>query len=137
MDSPCYPLVMLIDDNELDTFVTQKLIEAEGFAKEILVFSAAREALAYLKKNAKEDNKIPQVIFLDINMPEMDGFDFLDEFATLEDEIRHKSKVVMLSTSESFEHLNKANQNKYVRKFLNKPLKREALKVLNFMSVLS
>ena len=55
-------------------------------------------------------------------MPDLDGFGFLIEFEKLNDEIKNKSKVIMLSTSESFKDLNRANKNPFIRKFLNKPL---------------
>jgi CheY-like chemotaxis protein len=64
-------------------------------------------------------------------MPGMDGFGFLDEFDRLDDSIKKKTRIVMLSTSESFKDLNRANQNKYVNKFLNKPLTEAMLNALN------
>jgi CheY-like chemotaxis protein len=123
-----YHLVMLIDDNELDNFVNKKLIENEQFASEVLVQSSGISGLDYLQKSGGE---IPDIIFLDIMMPGMDGFGFLDEFDKLSEEIKKKSKIIMLSTSESFKDLNKANQNKYVYKFLNKPLSKPVLDALN------
>jgi CheY-like chemotaxis protein len=128
MSAPRYKLVMLIDDNELDNFVNKKLIENEQFANEVTVESSGISALDHLKKSSVE---IPDLIFLDIMMPGMDGFAFLDEFAKLGDEIKKKSKIIMLSTSESFKDLNKANQNKYVYKFLNKPLNKAVLDAIN------
>jgi CheY-like chemotaxis protein len=74
---------------------------------------------------------LPDLIFLDIMMPIMDGFGFLDEFAKLPDDITQKCKIVMLSTSESFKDLNKANKNRFVYKFLNKPLNEQVLTALN------
>ncbi len=123
-----YNLVMLIDDNELDNFVNKKLIENEQFANSVLVQASGISGLDYLQKSSGE---IPDLIFLDIMMPGMDGFGFLDEFAKLPDDVKKKSKIVMLSTSESFKDLNRANQNKYVYKFLNKPLSKPVLDALN------
>ena len=65
-------------------------------------------------------------------MPMMDGFGFLDEFAKLPEEITKKCKIVMLSTSESFKgETNRANKNRYVYKFLNKPLTEQVLAAIN------
>ena len=125
-----YNVVMLIDDNELDNFVNKKLLENEHFANQILVQLSAINALDYLKKNSG-GAEIPDIIFLDIMMPHMDGFGFLEEFDKLPDVVKKKSKIVMLSTSESFKDLNRANQNKYVYKFLNKPLSKPVVDALN------
>ena len=68
---------------------------------------------------------------LDIMMPGMDGFAFLEEFDKLQTEVKGKSKIIMLSTSESFRDLNRANKNPFVRKFLNKPLTQQVLQAIN------
>jgi len=128
MSASRYNLIMLIDDNELDNFVNKKLIENEHFADQVLIESSGISALDYFKKASGD---IPDLIFLDIMMPGMDGFGFLDEFEKLDDVIKKKSKIVMLSTSESFKDLNKANQNKHVYKFLNKPLSKLVLEAIN------
>lgn len=122
-----YPLVMLVDDNELDNFINKKLIETEAFSQEILVHGSAVSALEELKKRSGSGSALPRVIFLDIMMPGMDGFGFLDEFALLPESVRSYCKVVMLSTTESFKDLNRANQNPYVYKFLNKPMNKAVL----------
>jgi CheY-like chemotaxis protein len=123
-------LVMLIDDNELDNFINQKLIENEKFADKIIVYQSAISALDYLKSKTTTPQELPNIIFLDIMMPIMDGFGFLAEFDKLNEGVKAKCRIVMLSTNESFGDLNRANQNKYVSKFLNKPLTGQALKAL-------
>src|SRR5689334_947743 len=131
MSTPKYSHVMLVDDNELDNFINKKLIEADSFSGTTTIHISAQSALDYLKKNAGDPGQIPDLIFLDIMMPEMDGFGFLDEFDKLNDAVKTKSKIVMLSTSDSFKDLNRANQNKYVKRFLNKPLNAQILAALN------
>ena len=126
-----YPLVMLVDDNELDNFINKKLVEADSFAGATTIHTSAQSALEYLKNNASDDGQIPDLIFLDIMMPEMDGFGFLDAFDKLPDSVKSKCRIVMLSTSDSFKDLNRANQNKYVKRFLNKPLNAQILAALS------
>jgi len=122
---------MLIDDNELDNFINKKLIESESFADKVMIHASAQSALEELKKISGNTSSLPDIIFLDIMMPHMDGFGFLEEFNKLPDAVKKHSKVVMLSTSESFKDLNKANQDKNVYKFLNKPLNKAVLDALN------
>jgi len=126
-----YPVVMLIDDNELDIFVNKKLLEAENFSSNVISHLSAQDALDYLKKHSSSVDEIPNLIFLDIMMPGMDGFGFLDEFGKLDNSIKSKTRIVMLSTTDSFKDLNRANQSPYVYKFLNKPLTAAVLKALN------
>ena len=120
-----YSKVMLIDDNSLDNFINKKLLETNGFAEVVTAYDSAENALSFLKAASSMD--IPEVIFLDINMPGMDGFQFLDAFENLDASIHQQCKIIMLSTSESFKDLNRANKNKFVRKFLNKPLTPEVI----------
>ncbi|HKR05734.1 MAG TPA: response regulator [Bacteroidia bacterium] len=124
-----YAKVLLIDDNTLDNFVNKKLVEMNSFASKVEVFESAQAALDYLK-NEKTEN-LPDIIFLDIMMPIMDGFQFLDKFELLHESIHTKCKIIMLSTSDSFKDLNRANKNRFVHKFLNKPLNEQVLGAIN------
>jgi CheY-like chemotaxis protein len=128
-DDPRYKKVLLIDDNTIDNFVNKKLLEMTGFSNEVVVHESAASALDYLK-GEKKDN-LPEVIFLDIMMPGMDGFAFIDEFQKLGKVYTDNCKIVMLSTSESFQDLNRANKNPHVRKFLNKPLTESVVAAIN------
>ena len=124
-----YKRVLLVDDNEIDNFTHEKILEKAGFAEGVAICDSGQDALEYLQKTTFDE--LPDIIFLDIMMPVMDGFSFLDKFDTLPGEIRKKCKVIMLSSSESFRDLNRANRNIYVAKFLNKPLTEAVLAAIN------
>ena len=124
-----YNLILLLDDNSLDNVVNQKLIENNNVADHVIAHQSARATIDYL--NTASDENLPDIIFLDIIMPEMDGFGFLEEYRKMPARIHEKCKIIMLSTSDSFKDLNRANQNPFVHKFLNKPLTEHVLLAIN------
>lgn len=115
-----YNSVLLIDDSEIDNLYNKGIIEKNGFCKTITTSTNAKQILEQFKKAAVSD--LPDVVFLDIMMPEMGGFSFVEEFAKLSPDAHKKCRIVLLSSSDSFKDLNRANKNPFVRKFLNKPL---------------
>lgn len=122
MNNARYKKALLIDDNDIDNFINKKLLLKTKFAVDIVEKKSATSALDYLKSMVDEPENVPDIIFLDIMMPVMDGFDFLEEYDSLSDVIKSRCRIIMLSSTESFKDLNRANSNKYVYKFLNKPL---------------
>ena len=114
--------VLLIDDNDIDNFINERMITTNLFSKEVIIKNSAESALLFLKENDGNDSVMPQLIFLDLNMPVMDGFGFLAEFEKLSENIRKNAKVIVLSSSISPEDINRASTNPYVVKYVNKPL---------------
>ncbi|NLF42383.1 MAG: response regulator [Bacteroidales bacterium] len=116
--------LLMIDDSEIDNMVHKKVVQKAAFAKDIVIKKSAMSALEYLNEIIeKSPEKVPNLIFLDIRMPEMDGFGFLAEFNKLPSIILQKTKIIMLSSSIDAEDHKKANESPYVIKFINKPLK--------------
>lgn len=119
--------VMLVDDNDTDNFISKRIIEITKFARNVEVKNSGKAALDYLKENEGDVDMIPSVIFLDINMPIVDGFVFLYEFEKFSEMIRNKSKVIILSSSDNKRDIDKIVNNNYVIKFITKPLTEAAL----------
>ena len=121
--------VLLIDDNPIDSFINKHIVTKCNKADCVIVKNSALDALDYLKD---KNNLAPEVIFLDIQMPIIDGFGFLEEYELYAKTENIKSAIVMVSSSNNPEDIEKANNNCYVIKYLNKPLTTQKIEaVLN------
>lgn len=120
-------LIMLIDDNEIDNYINKHFLKQNNILSPIIEMTSAITALDYLSENINNPDKFPDVIFVDINMPIMDGFEFLHQFNTFPETIKRNSKIFILTSSPNPNDIQKAAQTPYVKKYLNKPLSNETL----------
>jgi CheY-like chemotaxis protein len=120
-------MVMLVDDNETDNFIHKRVIELTGFTDHIITKDTGRTALDYLHLNKDNAENLPDIIFLDLNMPILDGFGFLNEFQKFPEEVKNKCKVMVLTSSNNkndFDHVQKFS---FVKNYFTKPLTEEYL----------
>jgi len=115
---------LLVEDNLIDQFVTRKLLKKGLNISPLFIANNGKEAIDWLVKNPIQNSL---VILLDIQMPVMNGFEFLDEFARLTDEIKDKIEIFVLSSTLDTDEIKKVKENKYVSDFWNKPFLLETL----------
>jgi len=119
--------VMVIDDNEIDRYIANRNITRYAFAEEVITMESSRAALNFLESLKDTPELLPQLIFLDIRMPEIDGFGFLEEYEKLSDTVKQNCIIMMLTTSLNPSDHERAKNNQYVNRFLNKPLDKEKI----------
>lgn len=119
--------IMLIDDNKDDNFFHKRIITKHDAAEIVVTMDSAEAALEYLKETQRTDPKnYPNLIFLDVNMPRMNGWEFLEEYRKLDKEFQKKIVVVMLTTSDS-PNKKAAELEDLIASFRTKPLTKEML----------
>ena len=121
------PIIALVDDDKVFQLTTSRTIQAAKLTDRILQFENGEEALIFLKEHAMETDTLPDYIFLDINMPFVDGWMFLDDFATLKTDLQKDISIYMVSSSIDPKDVNRAKGNKNVQDYIIKPVSREKL----------
>ncbi len=115
--------VMLIDDSKVDNFINSKILELSERTNKIQIFEDANLALGYLEESTDH----PDVIFLDIYMPYMTGFDFLEEFDKLPTVNKKATKIILLSSAYNTVEVEKLKKFTWLSGYIVKPLTYEAL----------
>lgn len=130
-----HKIVMLLDDNDLDNIINQKIIEANHFAETVYVNSSASSALEFLKNlmsnKAFANQLLPEYIFVDLNMPLIDGFQFMELFYKQYKSIKDISKLVVLTSSINPSDKQKVHDIDPHIRLIPKPLTVESLKSLS------
>jgi CheY-like chemotaxis protein len=133
-EQPKYNNVLLIDEDEIDNYINERMLLSTGFTQNVTVRSSAESALNYLKELHTNSKPLPDMIFLDLNMPVMDGFEFLQEFDKLGKQgvlPADYDRIAVLSSSISPEDIDRAATNPHVFRYLNKPLSEKYLVAIN------
>ena len=122
---------MLIDDSEIDLFIHRRFLELCKFSNELITYRSAETALEWLRN--LDGQPAPELIFLDLNMPVLDGFSFLNQFNALPEKVRNGTRIVVLTSSGSTSDREQVFLHQNVIKMITKPIKQtdiDALRIL-------
>lgn len=124
------PTVALVDDDEIFQFISLKSLQATNAAKTILQFLNGEEALKYLSEKSNDRELLPDIIFLDINMPLIDGWMFLEEFRKIKPHLSKPITIYMASSSIDQKDIMKAKEIDEIADYVFKPISVEKFSAL-------
>ncbi|WP_103069670.1 response regulator [Aquimarina sediminis] len=123
-------ILCLIDDDNIHQFIIRKIIKKLSPNQKLLTFSNGEEGINFIKSTIGKIEKLPDLILLDINMPIMDGWGFLEEFITITPEIKKDIIIYILSSSDNPTDAEKAKEYELVSGYIIKPINEDQLEFL-------
>ncbi|MEL1240984.1 response regulator [Flavobacterium flavipallidum] len=117
----------LIDDDDIFVFLTRKAIESTSLVELVKVFGNGLDAINFLREHYQDVDSLPEIILLDISMPIMDGWQFMDQFTKLAPKIDKKITIYICSSSISPSDVELAKKNNLVSDYIIKPITKEKL----------
>lgn len=120
--------ILLIDDEDINLFILQNLLRLSRIKAEITFFNTSKKGIDYLQGLSEKGEKFPDLILLDIEMPVMNGWDFLEMYKQFDKNVTYDTKVIIFTTSIVEQDMAKAKSYEEVEDFVNKPMTIEMLK---------
>ena len=119
--------IALVDDDRIYQFTTERLLERLNLEVEFMWFKDGEEALVYIADNAAVAGNLPDILIVDINMPFLDGWQFLDAFNAIRSGLSKQVDIYMVSSSNDDRDMQRARSTEGVRDYVEKPITKEKL----------
>ncbi len=123
-------IICIVDDDDIYKFTITRTIEIQNLAKKILIFSDGEEAINFMIDNVGNSQHLPDIIFLDINMPVMDGFQFMEEYVKIKPRVGKKVTIYMVTSSVDPVDVDRANKISEISDYIVKPIEPEQLSAI-------
>lgn len=120
--------ILLVDDDDVTNFLSREMLRIYMSSPQIDTAVNGQDAIEYLKSRASDADSLPDIILLDINMPVMDGWDFLAEFDRIKQPGFEKINIIMFTSSVYYEDIDRAKTYASVKSIYSKPLDEEKIK---------
>jgi CheY-like chemotaxis protein len=129
--------ILLIDDSDVDNFISKRLLTQRDISEDITTVYSAQDALNYLDELQKNFQPFPEIILLDLNMPGMDGFEFMELFSSYPFDIIKSVRIFILSSSSNPKDIHKTKRIRYVKDYFIKPFTPDmANKIAEYLSAM-
>jgi len=123
-------VICIVDDDDVYQYTVTRALKSNNLVKKILVFSDGEEALDFVTDNIAKKDNLPDVIFLDINMPIMDGWQFLEEYVKIKPRVGKQITIYMVTSSVDPVDVEKAEKFQEISDYLVKPIQPDQLREL-------
>lgn len=123
-------LVCIIDDDKIYRYTIEKYIKMLDLAEEVILYADGEDALDFLKTNAKKKDELPDIIFLDVNMPLLDGWEFMESYQNVKPLLIKEIKIYMVSSSIDERDKTRALNIPGICDFIVKPIEEQHLRDL-------
>lgn len=126
---------IIVDDDPFNNRICSMIIKGTLGEADIQSFTLPEEALSFIQDEYSE-MLVPAILFLDINMPTLTGWEFLEKYEDFNEKIKQKITIYILSSSIDQPDKDKADANKYIKDFISKPLNRDAIRLITENKIL-